>query len=231
MFISSPLASSKEVILWLGENPWSAPIREALPPESAPKGKAPVGVRPFNCKTCSDSSLKYCSQVNMNRSGFKIKGSFKIKIGIFWRNPISDLRTENTLAIFPIALILFLITSFLTWAWPENNEEVEVCEHMTWFMIGWKLKYLYDVVIDLCNNMSPDKKISLISYIIILIHFITRWYQIVIKKRRHTYAKNATKLRKQENSTWLDLLSFSSIHSLYVIRSASELKFKNINLL
>ena len=33
-------------------------LREALPPESAPSGRAPVGVRPFNCKTDSDSSLQ-----------------------------------------------------------------------------------------------------------------------------------------------------------------------------
>ena len=32
-------------------------IRESLPPDRAPTGNAPVGVRPFNCKTDSDSSL------------------------------------------------------------------------------------------------------------------------------------------------------------------------------
>ena len=52
-----PRASSNEVILWLGEKPWRAPISEAFPPDSAPSGRAPVGVRPFSCRTCSDSSL------------------------------------------------------------------------------------------------------------------------------------------------------------------------------
>ena len=58
LLLCSPLASSKEVILWLGENPCRAPINEALPPERAPRGSAPVGVRPFSCRTCSDSSLR-----------------------------------------------------------------------------------------------------------------------------------------------------------------------------
>ena len=46
------------MILWLGLNPWRAPIRLVFPPERAPKGRAPVGVNPFNCSTCSDSSLR-----------------------------------------------------------------------------------------------------------------------------------------------------------------------------
>ena len=54
----TPLASSKEVILWWGENPCSAPISEVFPPDSAPSGRAPVGVSPFSCNTCSDSSLR-----------------------------------------------------------------------------------------------------------------------------------------------------------------------------
>ena len=33
-------------------------LSEAFPPERAPKGRAPVGVRPFNWRTDSDSSLK-----------------------------------------------------------------------------------------------------------------------------------------------------------------------------
>lgn len=89
--MSSPLASAKEVILWLGEKPCRAEERkdhqhslfrptytyaschnmmkksfvsflpllsDALPPERAPKGRAPVGVRPFSCSTDSDSSLQ-----------------------------------------------------------------------------------------------------------------------------------------------------------------------------
>merc|ERR1719483_372387 len=56
--MSRSLASSKEVILWFGEKPWRAPIREVLPPDKAPSGRAPVGVSPFNCNTCSDSSLE-----------------------------------------------------------------------------------------------------------------------------------------------------------------------------
>ena len=55
---SLPLASSKEVILWLGEKPWRAPMRDVFPPDRAPSGRAPVGVNPFNCRTCSDSSLE-----------------------------------------------------------------------------------------------------------------------------------------------------------------------------
>ncbi len=51
------LASANEVILWLGENPCSALFSDALPPERAPRGSAPVGVRPFSCNTDSDSSL------------------------------------------------------------------------------------------------------------------------------------------------------------------------------
>ena len=46
------------MILWLGLNPWRAPIRLVFPPERAPRGRAPVGVNPFNCSTCSDSSLR-----------------------------------------------------------------------------------------------------------------------------------------------------------------------------
>ena len=52
-----PLASTKEVILWLGEKPCSALQMLALPPERAPRGRAPVGVKPFSCSTDSDSSL------------------------------------------------------------------------------------------------------------------------------------------------------------------------------
>ena len=99
-----PLASSKEVILWLGENPWRAPISEAFPPERAPSGKAPVGVRPFSWRTCSDSSLTRRDYIRSDNHYY-----------------YSHLSTENTLAIFPMALILFLITSFLTWAWPKMN--------------------------------------------------------------------------------------------------------------
>ena len=33
-------------------------LREAFPPDKAPKGRAPVGVRPLSCRTDSDSSLK-----------------------------------------------------------------------------------------------------------------------------------------------------------------------------
>ena len=63
--LSLPLASSKLVILWLGLNPWRAPIRLVFPPERAPRGSAPVGVKPFNCSTCSDSSLhKYLKNLN-----------------------------------------------------------------------------------------------------------------------------------------------------------------------
>lgn len=49
-----------------------------MPPDSAPNGSVPVGVKPLSCSTLSLSS----------------------------RN------TENTLAILPMARILFLITSF-----------------------------------------------------------------------------------------------------------------------
>ena len=106
VLMHSPLASSKEVILWLGENPCRAPISEALPPERAPRGRAPVGVRPLSCRTCSDSSLILRGYVKINVIGL--------------RQQNTNLRTENTLAIFPIARILFLMTSFLTWAWPEK---------------------------------------------------------------------------------------------------------------
>ena len=51
------LASANDVILWFGENPCKALLSELFPPERAPSGSAPVGVRPFNCRTDSDSSL------------------------------------------------------------------------------------------------------------------------------------------------------------------------------
>ena len=81
----SPLASSKEVILWFGENPCSAPIREAFPPDRAPRGRAPVGVRPLSCRTCSDSSLKRWDFVK-NLTGFR-KYVYKIltwELKILW---------------------------------------------------------------------------------------------------------------------------------------------------
>ncbi len=33
-------------------------LKDAFPPESAPRGKAPVGVSPLSCRTDSDSSLE-----------------------------------------------------------------------------------------------------------------------------------------------------------------------------
>lgn len=33
-------------------------LSDALPPDNAPSGRAPVGVKPFNCNTDSDSSLQ-----------------------------------------------------------------------------------------------------------------------------------------------------------------------------
>lgn len=77
LIASSPLASANDAILWFGENPCNAAnvvenlrfatignvlnnlpfLSDALPPDNAPKGKAPVGVNPFNCNTDSDSSL------------------------------------------------------------------------------------------------------------------------------------------------------------------------------
>jgi len=33
-------------------------LRDVFPPDSAPRGKEPVGVKPFNCRTLSLSSLK-----------------------------------------------------------------------------------------------------------------------------------------------------------------------------
>lgn len=58
LIASNPLASAKDVILWLGEKPCRAFFSEDFPPESAPSGRAPVGVNPFNCSTDSDSSLQ-----------------------------------------------------------------------------------------------------------------------------------------------------------------------------
>lgn len=58
LIASSPLASANDVILWFDEKPCSAFFSDDLPPESAPNGRAPVGVNPFSCNTDSDSSLK-----------------------------------------------------------------------------------------------------------------------------------------------------------------------------
>lgn len=48
LILSSPLASSKLVILWCGEKPASALRRDVLPPERAPNGRVPVGVSPLS---------------------------------------------------------------------------------------------------------------------------------------------------------------------------------------
>uniref|UniRef100_A0A182QEW1 Uncharacterized protein n=1 Tax=Anopheles farauti TaxID=69004 RepID=A0A182QEW1_9DIPT len=56
LIASSPFASANEVILWLGEKPCRALCSDCLPPDRAPSGNAPVGVRPFSCSTDSDSS-------------------------------------------------------------------------------------------------------------------------------------------------------------------------------
>jgi len=74
---------------------WHVPfLRDVLPPDSAPRGSAPVGVSPFNCKTLS----------------------------------LSSRRTENTRAIFPIARILFRITSLRRFAAaPAKNEPSVIC--------------------------------------------------------------------------------------------------------
>lgn len=114
--------------MWLGEKPCRArksknsirttyleywhcflPLfKDAFPPDNAPKGRAPVGVRPFSWRTDSDSSLKY--KVIDNKT---YNNTSEQK----W----SYLSTEKTLAIFPIALILFLMTSLRSFAWPENT--------------------------------------------------------------------------------------------------------------
>ncbi len=78
LIASKPLASANDVILWLGEKPWRAKIwrsvrdwkatkkikvkipflSDVFPPDSAPNGNAPVGVKPLSWSTDSDSSLK-----------------------------------------------------------------------------------------------------------------------------------------------------------------------------
>lgn len=58
LMASRPFASANEAILWLGENPCNAFVSDVLPPDKAPSGSAPVGVKPFNCSTDSDSSLE-----------------------------------------------------------------------------------------------------------------------------------------------------------------------------
>lgn len=77
--LSKHFASSNPLILWVGENPLNAVDSVSFPPDKAPRGRSPLGVRPFNCRTLS----------------------------------LSSLRTVKTRAIFPMARILFLITSFL----------------------------------------------------------------------------------------------------------------------
>ena len=57
------MASANDVILWFGENPCRALLSELFPPERAPSGSAPVGVRPFNCRTDSDSSLEIGGEI------------------------------------------------------------------------------------------------------------------------------------------------------------------------
>ena len=158
MMHSLPLASSKEVILWLGENPCSAPIREALPPERAPRGRAPVGVRPLSCKTCSDSSLQM----------------LKVQIKLWWLNlENTDLRTENTLAIFPIARILFLMTSFLTWAWPEKLKESVRSFWITVKLYDWvKTKRSLWCVLKIVRIWTPR------IFGVILHSTVSYWYTI-----------------------------------------------------
>merc|ERR1719470_125897 len=49
------LLLNMKILIWireLGENPWRAPMRDVFPPDRAPSGRAPVGVSPFNCRTC-----------------------------------------------------------------------------------------------------------------------------------------------------------------------------------
>ena len=89
-------------------------LREAFPPESAPSGSAPVGVSPLRCSTDSDSSLK-----KMKRKILKV-GMYIIAFysyqGVKQILSKPYLSTENTLAILPMALILFRMTSFRSFA-------------------------------------------------------------------------------------------------------------------
>jgi len=66
LMASRPLASSNEVILWVGEKPWRAFRRVSLPPDRAPSGKEPVGVRPLSWSTLSLSSLQVNVEILRN---------------------------------------------------------------------------------------------------------------------------------------------------------------------
>ena len=95
-------------------------LREAFPPESAPSGSAPVGVSPLRCSTDSDSSLKKWSE-KYSKSEFT--AFLILLLHIFIQILIKPhLSTENTLAILPIALILFRMTSFRSFAWPVRYQ-------------------------------------------------------------------------------------------------------------
>lgn len=85
-------------------------LRLVFPPDSAPNGRAPVGVNPFSCSTDSLSSLENATQCN----------NFLLVLGY----KITYLNTENTRAIFPIALILLRMTSFRRLAAVPTNPEI-----------------------------------------------------------------------------------------------------------
>ena len=92
---SKPLASSNDLIWWVGENPCKAArerktfrknvefkfkilideflpfLSVALPPERAPSGKDPVGVNPLSWRTLSLSSLKEKLKIAIDKNEMK----------------------------------------------------------------------------------------------------------------------------------------------------------------
>lgn len=132
--------------------------RVCRPPDRTPTGKAPVGVSPFSCNTLSFSSLStHTFSFQIQQHGCYKRGTIQ-KIGLEaehnqvqiesgcrsshqylyrgWLHLINETRcvlylsTEKTRAIFPIALILFLMTSFLTADVPAERERKSKREKM-----------------------------------------------------------------------------------------------------
>ena len=90
-------------------------LREAFPPESAPSGSAPVGVSPLRCSTDSDSSLKKWNEKYEKWECTSLLFIYSYQ-GVKQILSKTHLSTENTLAILPMALILFRMTSFRSFA-------------------------------------------------------------------------------------------------------------------
>jgi len=112
--INTTLVQLIRIYMPLNLNPsrWILPFfREVLPPDNAPRGKAPVGVKPFNCSTLSLSSLQ-------NENQYRLLVAFLVTHDVLQKRIRKEIRLHIRINVFlqigKDAFELFYSDSILT---------------------------------------------------------------------------------------------------------------------